>query len=989
MARLQMPFVSGVREDIDTSVLPNPMLAKAENVRMTLSGQIEKRPGMTAAGGAISGGGTLAAIESIDSLGDAQLLRDDTGLYTRLDDEDSWTLLGETPKQAIASVLAVNRSDTEDVQTVGCAVNQGVLMSVVQDGTRQVVSAYDIDRAATVTRDVFLSTTGAGLGNAAAVVAVGDYLIASQARLDVTDLASGIDTTKIVGATVAVMAEANGDLFTIDNGGTGTHYVVDGSGYTSQGNFGTGAMNAADHHAILGDTANNRIWVLHYNISTRVLAYETYNATTRANVLAAVTVITETAGTSDMTRLGIGETDTSTTKVFVWESENFGTGKPEFNYQAWDDAGVKVQSSSEAFTDVIVQTKPWRQNGRTYVMAHTQYGVANVPNRRAVVLELDANNATPINLTAEMQMYSGRAAQEDTATTYTTIAADVGIDSTTGDAFVPMRHWTRSAGGGVGTTFRIGGDVVRMSVNRKHRSTTAVLAGTLYLGGGSVDFFDGEQTAEVGFYGFPFIDSVADGAAGSIPAGTYQYVAVWEWTDRLGNRHQSAPSVPVSHTAAGSKETDIVIRPLHLSRKTRLSGTGVVQKFINCAIYRTTVGGTIFYRLDEQTTAFPVVDPNTTADLTFTDPETDATLTNNEILYTEGGVLDNVAPPPSKFIVAHGDQLVGINDEDPRVVWYSKPFNPGRGIAWNETLIERLDDGAECTALASQDGRLIVFKSDRVFLINGRGPNALGVSNQAVQKLSVEIGCTEPRSVVVAPPGIFFRSARGIELLPRGGIAVQYIGNPVRATLEALPEVLDTLHLPDKSQVLFSVANAAETVGAVLVYDYRVGQWFIDSYNSVMGNGVAHRSLANWQDKLAITRATAPQIEDATTFDDSGSTVQWLIQTGDIRPGGLQGYQRFRGIAILGESRGARTFQVQVQYNGDYNAIGDTASFTVTEVSGNSWRRFSAPPRGRLETFRVTIFDAAGSDTDLVMNGLEFEYRDSKRQAPHAAAQRG
>jgi GDPmannose 4,6-dehydratase len=68
--------------------------------------------------------------------------------------------------------------------------------------------------------------------------------------------------------------------------------------------------------------------------------------------------------------------------------------------------------------------------------------------------------------------------------------------------------------------------------------------------------------------------------------------------------------------------------------------------------------------------------------------------------------------------------------------------------------------------------------------------------------VSGHIGCTEHRSVVGTPIGLFFRSKRGIELMQRGGFAPQWISESIRSDLRTWPIVTSALHVPRRSSTI-------------------------------------------------------------------------------------------------------------------------------------------------------------------------------------------
>ena len=64
----------------------------------------------------------------------------------------------------------------------------------------------------------------------------------------------------------------------------------------------------------------------------------------------------------------------------------------------------------------------------------------------------------------------------------------------------------------------------------------------------------------------------------------------------------------------------------------------------------------------------PTIDFNT-----FTDINSDAIILGNNIIYTNGGVLENIGPPTFDSVFLFDSRLWGIDAEDKNLLWFSKP----------------------------------------------------------------------------------------------------------------------------------------------------------------------------------------------------------------------------------------------------------------------------------------------------------------------------
>lgn len=329
-----------------------------------------------------------------------------------------------------------------------------------------------------------------------------------------------------------------------------------------------------------------------------------------------------------------------------------------------------------------------------------------------------------------------------------------------------------------------------------------------YLSGGWVAQYDGARSAEAGFHYFPEGVAATAGAAGN-PNGALQYVALYEWVDNQGQRHQSAPSIPVSITVTNDQ---VALTAPTLQLGVRRSTTLVV-------FYRTTDAGTTFYRVGS-------VANNTAANTVgITDNLLDATLIGNEILYT-AGALPNTSPVNARAICNHQGRLF-LSSENPREVRYSQLPVRGVGLQFNEVLAFEIPLGfGDITALESLDDRLVIFTPSAKFAVFGQGPDALGVgaTYSAPAWLSGTTGCIDQRSKAIGPRGLSYQSSRGYYLLNRS-LQEEYsdFGASIEGDLLSFAgiRVTSAVYLENLAQLRLTVPQ----LEAVLVYDYEYRQW--------------------------------------------------------------------------------------------------------------------------------------------------------------------
>lgn len=458
------------------------------------------------------------------------------------------------------------------------------------------------------------------------------------------------------------------------------------------------------------------------------------------------------------------------------------------------------------------------------------------------------------------------------------------------------------------------------------------LGETHHIAAGTVWNYDGFSLSEMGFRTFPQKVSVAQTAAGTLVDGTRSFIVIYEFTDARGQVYRSAPSTPVTFTTtAGPRQVEITLSSSIFSSKASNKCLAV--------IYRTVAGGTTYYR-----SASTLLNPSSAFKVT-TDNISDATLITREILYTTGGVLENIPPPCASFVMQHGNRLFLVGLEDRNEIWFSRAYLPGESPFFNDALTLRIDAGrGGVVAAGSIDEKIVFFKEDSIFYTTGQGPNDTGQNNDynQPQLISVEVGCSEPKSLVQFPGGIVFKSLNGFYLIDRG-LNTGYIGAPVEDFNHLT--VTSTVHLEVQSQIRFTHSD-----GVTLVYDYNMQQWStFTNYTAVSGT--------EWKNSHAILRNSGTvDVENSPSFIDNGVAVPIRIETPWIPLAGLQGFQRVYEASFLGENISAHTLRVRIAYDYD-NAWVETVSAPSTVLSNDVEQLKVRPARQKCQSIKFEVTD--------------------------------
>lgn len=436
------------------------------------------------------------------------------------------------------------------------------------------------------------------------------------------------------------------------------------------------------------------------------------------------------------------------------------------------------------------------------------------------------------------------------------------------------------------------------------RYQTAPLGNNLLIGGGAPQSYDGDIVAEHGFNVYPeppVLTAVSAGTATNYPTrslavGDYGYCVLYRWTDNQGQEHRSAPSEIVSINTAGHDAVQVVAPTLRLTQKFNV----VVE------IYRTEDNGTVFYLANSTSTPFlnnPAVDT-----VTFLDGKPDSALISGRILYTTGGILENIAPPSARVLATHTASkrifLAGLENEN--TIQYSKIAYDGQPVEFNDDLRIPIDPvGGPITALASMDEKLVIFEEDALFFISGSGPNNAGQQNTFTEpeRVSNDIGCLDPKSVVLTPDGLMFKSRKGIYLLSKA-LQLSYIGAPVEA-YNGLT-VSSAKIVSELNQVRFTTVD-----GDCLVYNYIYKFW------ATFTNHKAKSAEVIGNNYYYLRTNNELYEENRNTFADAGIPIKMRLEIGWISFQVLQGYARVYKMLLLGDWLSQHTLNIKVGY--DFN----------------------------------------------------------------------
>ncbi len=500
---------------------------------------------------------------------------------------------------------------------------------------------------------------------------------------------------------------------------------------------------------------------------------------------------------------------------------------------------------------------------------------------------------------------------------------------------------------------------------------SAEIGGNLNLSGGFLWGYDGSSPVEQGFNVWPDdVVAVGSSTSGTMIAQKYFYAATYEWSDNQGNIFRSAPSIPlaftiltapVSFTADLTSGSAIIINVsamTNLQVGQHITGTGIPANTyiltidsatqitmthnasatnngvtitpstitsvdINVPTLRLTYKTAnpvkiVLYRwgLDQQTfyqvttITAPVLNDMNVDFVTITDSLASASILGNSILYTTGGVVENIGPPATSAVTLYKSRLFLIDAEDKNLLWYSKQVVEAAPVELSDLFtifvaptVSAQGSTGPMRCLAALDDKLIIFKKDAIYYITGTGPDNTGANNDFSEPIFITstVGCSNQNSIAFIPQGLMFQSDKGIWLLGRD-LSTQYIGAPVEAFNQYA--VLSAITVPGTNQVRFTLSN-----GVTLMYDYFYGQWGtfvnIPSVTSTLFEGL-HTFINSFGNVFQETPGA---------YLDGSSPTLISFSTGWLNLAGLQGYQRAYFFYLLGTFLSPHKLTVQVAYN--------------------------------------------------------------------------
>jgi hypothetical protein len=350
---------------------------------------------------------------------------------------------------------------------------------------------------------------------------------------------------------------------------------------------------------------------------------------------------------------------------------------------------------------------------------------------------------------------------------------------------------------------------------------------------------------------------------------------------------------------------------------------------VKIVLYRWSTAQQNFFQTTS--TLVPVLNDPTVDYVTITDTNADAAIIGNSLIYTTGGVVEDISPPSADNVALFQSRLFMIDAEDKNLLWFSKQVIEATPVEMSDLLTiyvapttSAQGNTGPMTALSALDDKLIVFKKDAIYYINGQGPDNTGANNQFSDPVFVTstVGCANQKSIVFMPDGLMFQSDKGIWLLGRD-LGTNYIGAPVQQlTLGAT--VQSAVNVPGTNQVRFTLDT-----GVTLMYDYYYKQW--GSFTNIPAiSSTLYNSLHTY-----INAEGGVFQETPGFYIDGSNPVLMNFTTAWFNLAGLQGYERAYFFYLLGTYITPHKLTISVAY--DYNPAPTQTNVITPDNFSGKW----------------------------------------------------
>lgn len=572
--------------------------------------------------------------------------------------------------------------------------------------------------------------------------------------------------------------------------------------------------------------------------------------------------------------------------------------------------------------------KIFLRNGNYYVPA-LQYTGNNVAS---VLLQIKDSFLIPRGISDTGQVGISNPALVSVQTGYTSFM----ITFPSAQSFEDKDYYTTytPSNSGTSSTYMLSSTLVSFNYDAKEKNSYIEIEKTNIVSGGLLGYFDGDTFSEYGFIGNPYISDYSTVATGSLPADTgYAFAFIYRWTDAQGNIIYS----PMGPIFSGGDPVNGITLPVNSRVNFNLQNPMItVKDNVTVEVYIRRKN-TLFVLAKSFDFAFtnPVVNAGTIAVSISVFP-TGAT---KVMPYQDGSIAPEVVSNASQ-ISLYADRIFRVSKDNPTSLAYSQRKLAQNQFEFNDSFLylDVLDKRGiaedNLTGCIAMDGRLIIFKETSILYMSGTGPSRANTQDDfsEPQLLVSDVGCIHPRSIILVPDGVMFKSDKGIYLLNRK-LQAGYIGSNVEAFNNYT--IVSAILIEKANEVRFATLE-----GLVLVYNYLSSAWsWFEDLNCI--------SACLFNGKYAILKTDGQVIIETPSHNKliDQSIIQ-NISSPWLRLNKIQGYQKAYYVRILGKFKTLHRLKMNVYY--DYELY-SSEEYIIDPLAENQYNIEIKPTNEEIE----------------------------------------
>jgi hypothetical protein len=923
---VEFPFDSGANEAVDASQLPAGMLATVENARLDRDGRLSVRPGNTALGTTTYSGNSVTCYDLANynsrlcALGDQTGQGRPTDLFEYVNEAAVWRASAESDASAATGPRIPRATAARETGRIPDVDSDVQYVSTATDGSAVVCAVYQLSNS-TCRVHAYIAATDQTLMIATRTLSLAKVIFdgthfwivgQNSASGDVVGFKYTPSVDKSLTATITTLVAAPGTLVDLAAAKTGVSdftiaYIppaqtsvlarrFDNTGAQQASFTVVSAITNAFACAVAGDNAGNRLAFAYGSGSPQV--YNLITCTPAHGSVVGPTSLFSGNSANGPFRLGLACDGVSRyCACAVIDS----SPTHDLATQLCTNASTNTLLTFVRYRDAYLAAGP---------VAITTGGQINFYFGAVDALVNSVGEGT--NQLVEQGtnlVQTFKDAQLVSAIVTTNLVGQIGLLGT-------KLYWGNVRRGILETNPNTlvpsgsSGTVTELEMNDTGRRQMSQIANQLHIAGALPLVYDGVSVAEQGFAEQPFVSLAQTTGGGLTALGVYNVQTVWEIVDSRGNVLRSQPGQPQTITLGGSNATITATSTMPHSLRNFPALSSQAGYSVRCGFYRTEAGQGTFH-IDK----YAVATANYAEPVTVNLTQSDVALRDNAVLYTqEQTSIPHVAPQSYRYSWPTRERLVTGGLPNAEEVVHSKLLFPREPVEYAPAgqlgFTSRV--GQDVTAVAALETFSLVWTKQELRMISGRGPEQDGTGDfDSPQQVPAIGGCQDWRSVLVAPPGVFFQMQdEKLMLLTRSGYGgpgeVQWIGQPLRDTLTAYPVITGAIHVRSQMIVVFALQNVAGNDGRLAVYDLRRNVWYVDTVGPVS-------AVSELAGRLAFIQGGVVFLQDAAPGNGAYPTI--TIKTGVFPVEKRLGWGHVYNMGLLGKDVAPCTIEAFIDYD--------------------------------------------------------------------------